>query len=356
LERNVRAHFRVIRVNRWGLALAILVVLALILLPGSRFGLRPVIGAGGASVVQPGVTVGMRDFSGLTEAEAKQVLSQMAHIYRDQPVSAYEAKDTDGYAYIIPEVNGYELDVEATWTRLLAARPNTRVEPATRLVTPSKKVSDFPKSIIRHGNPAKKEVALLINVDWGEEVLGGMLDTLKERGAKATFFVSGRWAAKNPNLMAAIVAGGHEVASHGHQLTEDGPEGLARRGVLRSDIERSVDVIEKATGLPVKFYAPHKSQVNPAIVKTADELKLRTVLYSLDTRDWMASTSVADIMATFQKVMAGDLILLHPKPNTAAALGQGIQHLQARGLTPVTLSELLSPEREGPATVGGDQR
>lgn len=353
LERGVRAHFRVIRVNRWGLALAILLILALLLLPGDKLGLRPVLGEK-ADRVQPGVTVGSRDFSGYTEAEAKQALTQMASMYRDKPVSAYEAKDPDGYAYIIPEVNGYELDVEGTWTRLLAARPNTRVEPATRLVTPSKKMGDFPKAIIRHGNPAKKEVGLLINVDWGEDLLGGMLETLAKRGAKATFFVSGKWADKNRELMTKIVAGGHEVASHGHVLTEDGPEGLARRGALRADIEKSVQVIQAATGLPVKYYAPHKSQVNPAILKTADELKLRTVLYSLDTRDWMPSTSVANIMETFHKAMAGDLILLHPKPNTAKALDQAVQHLQAKGLTPVTLSELLSPDREGPAAVGGE--
>lgn len=355
LERDVRAHFRVIRVNRWGLALAILLILALLLLPGGKFNLRPVLGLGGTSErVQRGVTLGKRDFSGLTAAEAKQVLTQMAPLYRDRPVSAYEVKDADGFAYIVPEVNGYELDVDATWTRLLAARPNSRVEPATRLVTPSKKMGDFPKAIIRHGNPAKKEVGLLINVDWGEDLIEGMLATLEKRGAKATFFVSGKWADKHRDLMTKIVAGGHEVASHGHLLTEDGPEGLARRGALRADIEKSVKVIEAATGLPVKYYAPHKSQVNPAILKTADELRLRTVLYSLDTRDWMPSTSVNDIMATFHKAMAGDLILLHPKPNTAAALDQGVYHLQAKGLAPVTLSELLSPEREGPATVGGE--
>lgn len=354
LERDVRAHFRVIRINRWGLALAILLILALLLLPGGKFSLRPALG-GSPDVVQPGVTLGSRDFSGLTAAAAKQVLSRMAPMYQGKPVSAYEVKDEDGYAYIIPEVNGYELDVEGTWTRLLAARPNTRVEPATRLVTPSKKLGDFPKAIIRHGNPAKKEIGLLINVDWGEDLLEGMLATLTKRGAKATFFVSGRWADKNRDLMTKIVAGGHEVASHGHVLTEDGPEGLARRGILRADIEKSVQVIQAATGMPVRYYAPHMSQVNPAILKTADELKLRTVLYSLDTRDWMLSTSVDDIMATFHKATAGDLILLHPKPNTAKALDQAVQHLQARGLAPVTLSQLLSPEREGPATVGGEQ-
>jgi len=351
VERQVRAHFRVIRVNRWGLALVILAVLALLLLPGSR--LLPT-AAQISGVVAQGVTVGSRDFSGRTEAEAKTILSQLAQTYRAKPEPAKEVKAAAGYMYVIPELNGYELDVDGTWTRLLAAEANTVVEPATRIVTPSKKMTDFPKSVIRHGNPAKPAVGLLINVDWGSEELGPMLATLKARGAHATFFVSGKWAAKpeNKDLLAAMVAGGHEVASHGHILTDDGPKGLAKQGKLKGDIEASVRVIEAATGLPVRYYAPHMSQISVDILKTADDLKLRTVLYSLDTRDWMPSTTTADIMGTFRKAMAGDLILLHPKPNTTRVLDQAVQHLQSKGLTPVTLSDLLSPEPDGPAPAG----
>jgi len=345
VERQVRAHFRVIRVNRWGVALVILAALALLLLPGSKF--LPVLGSITVpDKVHDGVTVGKRDFSGKSEAEARVMLTQMAAIYRGKPLPAYEARATEGYLYVIPEVNGYELDVDATWRRLIHAKPNTVVSPATRIVTPSKRISDFPTSIIRHGNPSKPNVGLLINVDWGEEELPQMLETLRTRGAKVTFFVSGRWAARNKELMATMVSGGHEVASHGHVLTEDGPAGLAKQGKLKGDIETSVRVIEETTGATVRYYAPHKSQVSPAILRTADELKLRTVLYSLDTRDWMPSTTTANIIHTFQQAMAGDLILLHPKPNTAKVLGDALMGLQARGLTPVTLTELLSPEPE----------
>ncbi|HWI52553.1 MAG TPA: polysaccharide deacetylase family protein [Symbiobacteriaceae bacterium] len=341
----MRAHFRVIRVNRWGVALVILAALALLLLPGSKF--LPVLGAlSEPDKIHDGVTALKRDFSGRSEAEAKAMLAQMAVLYRGKPQPAYAVRATEGYSYVIPEVNGYELDVDATWNRLIHAKPNTVILPATRIVTPSKQMSDFPASIIRHGNPAKPNVGLLINVDWGEEELPRMLETLRTRGARVTFFVSGRWAAKNKDLMASMVAGGHEVASHGHVLTEDGPAGLAKQGKLKGDIETSVRVIEETTGVPVRYYAPHKSQISPAILKTADELKLRTVLYSVDTRDWMLSTTTTYIMEQFQKALPGDLILLHPKPNTAKVLDDALMGLQARGLTPVTLSELLSPEPE----------
>jgi peptidoglycan/xylan/chitin deacetylase (PgdA/CDA1 family) len=43
------------------------------------------------------------------------------------------------------------------------------------------------------------------------------------------------------------------------------------------------------------------------------------------------------------KAMAGDLILMHPKPTTAKVLDQALQNLQSRGLKVLALSDLLSP-------------
>ena len=153
-----------------------------------------------------------------------------------------------------------------------------KVQPAaTRL-------ADLPPSAIRQGNSEKQAVGLLINVDWGTTELGKMLPILKKKGARATFFLSGTWTRNNPNLAKLIAADGHEIATHGHNLSQ-GPRALAAAGKLRGDIERSVATIEAVTGRKVKYYAPHMSEVDQAILKTAADLGLQTVLYSLDTVD-----------------------------------------------------------------------
>jgi peptidoglycan/xylan/chitin deacetylase (PgdA/CDA1 family) len=343
VERQVRAHFRVIRVNRWGLALALLVALALLLLPGSKYLSVFASGSADAAVIQPGVTMLGRDFSGKTKSQARDILVSMAPGFRGDPKPA-TLEWKDGVSYVNPELDGYELDVDATWVKLAASPANREVEPATRLHTPSKKLADFPQSVIKHGNPGKQAVGLLINVDWGDKELQDMLPVLKKHGVHVTFFVSGRWAQQHPNLLKTMAADGHQIETHGYTLNDDGPTGLARQGKLKSDIAKSVETISQVTGMPVKFYAPHKSEVNPEILKTAADLNLRTVLYSLDTVDWMDSTTPDMIMKTFRNAMAGDLILLHPKPNTAKVLDAGLLQFLSRGLKPVTLTELLSPE------------
>ena len=68
---------------------------------------------------------------------------------------------------------------------------------------------------IYQGGEGKSNVAIAINVDWGEDILPEMLAVLREKDVKATFFVTGRFAEKFPDLVKTIAADGHEIGSHG---------------------------------------------------------------------------------------------------------------------------------------------
>ena len=78
-----------------------------------------------------------------------------------------------------------------------------------------------------------------------------MLEILDARNAQATFFVLGWVAARCPQLVRAISAGGHEVASHGyaHELVYS-----LQPGEFRKDILRSKGILEDLTGKPVYGY------------------------------------------------------------------------------------------------------
>ncbi len=78
-----------------------------------------------------------------------------------------------------------------------------------------------------------------------------LLDRLDEREIKATFFVVGELARDQPELVRAIQAGGHEVASHGwdhRRVLAMTPE------EFRADVRRSVDILQQITGTPVVGY------------------------------------------------------------------------------------------------------
>jgi len=78
-----------------------------------------------------------------------------------------------------------------------------------------------------------------------------MMEILEASNARATFFVLGWVAEKCPQLVRAIAAAGHEVASHGyaHELVYS-----LKPGEFRSDVLRSKQYLEDLTGKPVRGY------------------------------------------------------------------------------------------------------
>ena len=87
-----------------------------------------------------------------------------------------------------------------------------------------------------------------------ERQTAAALDLLDELQAKATFFLLGMTVRRYPDLVAEIVARGHEPASHGfaHRLVF-----TQTREEFRRDLEESVEAIASACGRrPVAYRAP----------------------------------------------------------------------------------------------------
>jgi polysaccharide deacetylase family protein (PEP-CTERM system associated) len=78
-----------------------------------------------------------------------------------------------------------------------------------------------------------------------------ILDILNDRKVRATFFVLGWVAERNPRMVKELVAHGHEVASHGyaHELiTSQTPE------LFRDDVRKAKQILEDLTGERVQGY------------------------------------------------------------------------------------------------------
>lgn len=86
-----------------------------------------------------------------------------------------------------------------------------------------------------------------------------LLQLLAEHGARGTFFTLGWVAERQPAMLRAIAAAGHEVASHGYdhrRVVELEPE------AFREQVRRTKAVLENASGQPcVGYRAPNYSIV-----------------------------------------------------------------------------------------------
>lgn len=102
-----------------------------------------------------------------------------------------------------------------------------------------------------HGNYRSLPADLVRSPELVSRNTLDLLELLARHGARATFFVLGEVAERYPELVRAIAAGGHEIASHGYRhdlVYEGGPD------VFRAEVRRSKTILEDAGGRPVFGY------------------------------------------------------------------------------------------------------
>jgi peptidoglycan/xylan/chitin deacetylase (PgdA/CDA1 family) len=140
----------------------------------------------------------------------------------------------------------------------------------------------FADAIVR-GPASARGVALTFDDGPHPEHTRRVLDVLEARGVRATFFVIGRKADAHRDLVREIVRRGHGVGVHGYE--HDRLFSLRRTRRVRRDLERSVDALERITGVRPVLFRPPLGHTNPAIARVADELGLVLVGWSVSARD-----------------------------------------------------------------------
>ncbi|HQD39339.1 MAG: polysaccharide deacetylase family protein [Firmicutes bacterium] len=282
--------------------------------------------------IAPGVTLGGEPIGGMFPEELEAHLRKQQERWSVPSVNArwQEGKVTTAMA-------GVELDVAATVQLAMEAESGAALLPVLRSVEAAVD-KEFYQAVYQRPEAGRK-VALTINVDWGEEHIAAMLAALKKAEAKATFFVTGSWAEKNPDLLREMASCGHEIGNHGMkhihpaQLDQEGIKKLI--GDAESVIQR---VLEKE---PAKLYAPAYGEVNEKIVAAAAEIGYRTIMWSADTIDWQKPAPAVIVQRVQRKIAPGGIVLMHPTENTVKALPEMLKMLAEKNLQPVTVGELL---------------
>ena len=199
-------------------------------------------------------------------------------------------------------------------------------------------------------------MALTINVDWGEEHIPVMLDMLDRGKARATFFITGRWAKKNPELLKIISDRGHQIENHGYSHPH--PDQLSIQA-NQEEIKKTESIIEGIIGKKTHLYAPPYGEKGASGLRAADGLGYHTILSTLDTVDWRAD-STPEIIANriinpaiqfgIKPNKAGAIVLMHPKANTVKALPVIIEQLTQDGFSFQTLDGLITFNLNGDTT------
>ncbi|SHI78752.1 probable sporulation protein, polysaccharide deacetylase family [Geosporobacter subterraneus DSM 17957] len=192
---------------------------------------------------------------------------------------------------------------------------------------------------IRSGDPSLNKAAITCNVDWGNEIIPEILDVLDDKNIKITFFVTGRWASKYPELLQEMFNRGHEIGNHGYSHKTHSKMNKKDNFL---EIKKAEEAIEKVLGVKPKYFAPPSGDYSEATLEAAEKLGYQTILWSIDTIDWQeGSTADVIISRVMKKSHNGAILLMHPKRETAKALPIIIDRIIEEGIQLGTVSNLL---------------
>jgi peptidoglycan/xylan/chitin deacetylase (PgdA/CDA1 family) len=184
-----------------------------------------------------------------------------------------------------------------------------------------------------------RALALTFDAAWASGQLEEILAVLEKERVSATFFLSGYFLERYPDLARRIASLGHEVGN----ATFTNPHLTSLSAVeIANEIAKNHTLIKSVTGQEAKVFRPPFGEYNDEVIGRARALGYQTVLWSVDSMDWRnpAVDLVADNLA--RDARPGAIVLLHIRGrNTASALAKALPVLKRKGLKPALLSDLL---------------
>lgn len=209
--------------------------------------------------------------------------------------------------------------------------------------------------IKRYKTKSKKYIAITFDDGPDPSYTPDLLDVLKEKNVKATFFVIGVNAERNIPLLKRIYDEGHEVGNHTftHPRLEYSTDARERIELRSTQL-----LIESVLGRTTLLFRPPYninpdpetySEIKPLAI--ANDEGFLTIASSIDPNDWQVGVTVDSIMNRLDRQQGrGNILLLHDsggeRSATVKALPQIIDYYRSKGYEFVTISELIGKKRD----------
>lgn len=197
----------------------------------------------------------------------------------------------------------------------------------------------FKMDIYYKGNVDDKIISFACNVDWGNEYIQPMLEIFSANDINITFFVTGTWAKKNPELLKTIYEAGHQIGNHGYRHVDY--DKLSYEG-NREEILKAHNIIYDILGIEPEYFAPPSGAYNDNTLKAAKDLNYDVIMWTIDTIDWREdSTKDKIINRVISKIDNSAIVLMHPTKATVESLPEIISFLYKKGYKIGTISDVI---------------
>ncbi|MEA2663978.1 MAG: peptidoglycan-N-acetylglucosamine deacetylase [Candidatus Eremiobacteraeota bacterium] len=191
------------------------------------------------------------------------------------------------------------------------------------------------RSLVNNAGRGRKRIAITFD-DGPGPYTPQVLAILKRFHVHATFFELGQQVRAYPAYSRAVLAGGHELANHSYNHPPLPPF---------AQLRDTSNIIHAATGFRPCNFRPPYGAVNGRLVADAARLKMSTIIWDVDPRDWSTPGTGAIISRVLGGARNGSIILNHdaggPRGQTVAALPTILSTLKRRGYRFMPVKDLL---------------
>ncbi len=197
------------------------------------------------------------------------------------------------------------------------------------------------------GRPgSSRQLALTYDDGPNDPHTGRLLDVLDKHGAKATFFMIGRYVHDHPELAREVAQRGHVVGNH----TWDHPNLMfVSKGTLERELKQTSDALTQAVGAHSNLFRPPFGARRPVTLKTARAMGLEPIMWSVTCYDWSAKSPEKILKHAARQIRGGDVILLHDgghlefgadRSHTVAATDELLRRYKGEGYDFVTIPQM----------------
>ncbi|MES2625737.1 MAG: polysaccharide deacetylase family protein [Pseudomonadota bacterium] len=153
------------------------------------------------------------------------------------------------------------------------------------------------------------------------EVTPRLLDLLKSKNAKATFFLVGTNVEAYPELVAQIIANGHSIGNHSYDHKRFHELALQKQ---LDQITTTNKLIETITGSECKLFRAPGGRLSLNLFASLIKLGITSVHWSKDSMDWQNSCEQAISYLNKAPIKNKDIVLLHDDHETVLGITEYI--------------------------------
>jgi peptidoglycan/xylan/chitin deacetylase (PgdA/CDA1 family) len=176
-----------------------------------------------------------------------------------------------------------------------------------------------------------------------------LLDILKQRNIKVTFFMIGPNVVAHPEIARRALAEGHEIGNH--SWTHPQLSKLSDQRVTE-EITKTQEAITNACGFtPTLLRPPYGAITKRQREWIENQFGLSVILWSVDPLDWKRPGASVITQRILSGAQSGAIILSHDiHQQTVDAMPATLDALLAKGYKFVTVSELIAMNHPKPPT------